>query len=87
MLNGSSGDGQIIKSNFNNLNIQGTIPEFSTLAFKVEFQGQNGTLTIQLKGDTINNITLDLNGFPKPLGSHNDPTLLELAKQVLSSLK
>lgn len=37
------------------------MPEFSTLAFKVEFQEQHGTLIIQLKSDTIDNITLDLN--------------------------
>ncbi|MDX5868492.1 hypothetical protein BKK39_09225 [Bacillus cereus] len=61
MLNVCSGDGQIIKNNFNSLNIQGTMPEFSTLAFKVEFQEQHGTLIIQLKSDTIDNITLDLN--------------------------
>lgn len=87
MLNGSSGDGQIITNNFSNFNILETDSNLNTLAFKVEFQGQHGTLTIQLKENTINNITLDLDGFPKSLGSHNDSTLFNLAKQVLCSLK
>lgn len=54
ILNGCDSNGKNIISNFNNFNIQETIPEFSTVAFKVDFQGQHGTLNIQLKRDTCN---------------------------------
>ena len=68
----------------------GDEPDFSILGefltFKVEYRGQKGTLNMVLNGKKIKNVILELEGFQRPLGSHNDEHLYGLAQKLLNSL-
>lgn len=81
MLNGNSGDAKFIIDNFEDLSILGGF-----LKFEVEYRGQKGTLNIVLNGKKIKDVILELEGFQRPLGSHNDEHLYGLAQKLLNSL-
>lgn len=87
MLKGNCGDAQRIVNNFGDFSILNTLPEFDTLAFNIVYKGQKGTINIMVDGNRITDVTLNLEGFPKALGSHNDEKLFVLAKEILNSLK
>lgn len=94
-LIGSAGDGQTILSNLNNFNHILSKSEGNTdYTFNVGYinpstkSSQNGTMSVRLDStksdlDRIISVTLNLEGFGRPLGCYNDSSLKNLADDVL----
>lgn len=84
-LYGSADDGKKIMDNFNQFSYRfsSKSKEDNHLVFNVSFFEQDGTLNFFIdENGNVRDTTLDLNGFPKPLGAHNDPTLNVLGEEI-----
>lgn len=84
-LYGSANDGKKILDNFNQFSyhFSSKNKEDNHLVFNVSFFEQDGTLNFFVdEKDNVRDTTLNLNGFPKPLGAHNDPTLDVLGEKI-----
>lgn len=83
-LSGNTGTGKKIMANSELFHVNFLDYKENLYSFNVSFGKQSGYLTIKKEDDDIKTVTIDL-GFPRPLGSNNDPTLLELARYVLKN--
>ncbi|MEK3868194.1 hypothetical protein MHH60_32555 [Paenibacillus sp. FSL H7-0716] len=88
-ITGTSGDGEKILSNFSDFHysLDAEKSHDNLFFFKVSFKNQFGFMNYEFENNTARQVNLDLDGFPKILGSHNDSTLLNLANKIHSTLE